>query len=207
VKKRIFMNKKILKLNLILILCIVGGCFLRVIDLNIRSLEYDEIWTLQHYFKYGFAEIFTNLETPNNHPLHTWLAKTLCSFAGYENWVLRLSAFLSGIALMAAAWLAAGKFFRSKYAKIALMALIAFSPYLVHYSNTARGYSMQAFFVAAMVFLLFEYARKPSMIKAFGVFATAAATLFTVYSGLIFVCAAGERIFVHFSNGVIGKMS
>lgn len=194
------MNKKILKLNLILILCIAGGCLLRVIDLNIRSLEYDEIWTLQHYFKYGFAEIFTNLETPNNHPLHTWLAKTLCSFAGYENWVLRLSAFLSGIALMAAAWLAAGKFFRSKYAKIALMALIAFSPYLVHYSNTARGYSMQAFFVFVLIFLLFSCAGTPSWGKAFGIFFTAAAALFTVYSGLIFICAAGGAYLCSFFN-------
>ena len=192
------MNKKILKLNLILILCIAAGFLLRITDLNIRSLEYDEIWTLKNYIKCSFFEIFTNLETPNNHPLPTWLTKTLCSFAGYENWALRLSAFLSGVGLMLLIWWYGCRNLYSKYAKIVLIALTAFSPYLIHYSNTARGYSMQALFVFVMVILLFSYAQKPSICKALGVFISAAAVLFTVYSGLIFVCAASGAYMLTF---------
>ena len=183
------MNKNLLKV--ILAAVIVGGCFFRILELDSRSLEYDEIWTMTHYFKCTFSEIFTKLETPNNHPLHTLIAQKMCSIFGETSWALRLCALLSGIMLLFAVLWAAMKSFRSKYAVFACAALTAFSPYLVHYSQTARGYSMQAFFVFVLMFLLLSYARRPSIIKAIGVFFTASAILFTVYSGLIFVCAAG----------------
>lgn len=182
------MNKKIF--GFILFAVVVFGILLRYIEIDTRSLEYDEIWTMTHYFKCGYGEIFKLLETPNNHPLFTVCAKFLCGIFGEKSWALRAAALCFGIGTLLLVLWWAKRFLYSKYAKIACVALCAFSPYLVHYSNTARGYSMQAFFVAAMVFLLFEYARKPSISKACGVFATAAATLFTVYSGLIFVCAA-----------------
>lgn len=183
------MNGKMFKI--ILAAVVAAGCLFRVLEFDTRSLEYDEIWTMTHYFKCSFSEIFTELETPNNHPLHTFIAQKICSVFGEENWALRLTALFSGIGLLFCAVWAAGKYLRSKYAKIALISLIAFSPYLVHYSNTSRGYSMQALFVFALMFCLFSYAKKPSLLKASGVFVTASAALFTVYSGLIFVCAAG----------------
>ena len=67
------MNKKIF--NLILFVVVVFGILLRQTGINVRSLEYDEIWTMTHYLDCGFFEIFSSLETPNNHPLHTLFAK------------------------------------------------------------------------------------------------------------------------------------
>lgn len=184
-----FMNKKLL--NIILASVVIVGYMFRILEVNTRSLEYDEIWTLQHYFKCSFTEIFTNLETPNNHPLHTLCAKKLYGIFGEKSWALRLPALISGILLLFAALWTSQKYFRSKYAKIAFVALTAFSPYLVHYSNTARGYSMQALFVFLLIFLLFSYYCKPLIAKALLIFVAASAILFTIYSGLIFVCAAG----------------
>ncbi|MBR2510137.1 MAG: glycosyltransferase family 39 protein [Lentisphaeria bacterium] len=183
------MNRKMV--NLISLCIAAAGCLFRILEVDTRSLEYDEIWTLQNYFKCSFSEIFTRLETPNNHPLHTLCAKTVCGIVGEKYWVMRLPALLSGVFLLFGAVYAAKKYFHSKYAKIAVTALIAFSPYLVHYSNTSRGYSMQALFVFLLMCFMFDYARKPLLWKALGIFFAASAALFTVYSGLIFVCAAG----------------
>ena len=182
----------------VLAVCMIAGCLFRGLELFARSLEYDEIWTQMHYFKCSFIEIFFRLETPNNHPLHTLLAKYCYNLFGGGFWALRFTAMFSGVALLVLAFWAAVKYFRSKYAQIAIAVLIAFSPYLVHYSNTARGYSMQAFFVFAMMLFLFSYAQKPSILKACGVFAAAVAALFTIYSGLIFVCAAGGAYLLSF---------
>lgn len=186
-------------INVILILIVLAGGVFRVLEVPVRSLEYDEIWTMKNYFQCTFTEIFTKLETPNNHPLHTLFARTVCGIAGNEYWALRLPALSAGLLLLFGALYVGKQYLRSKYAQIVFAASVAFSPYLVHYSNTARGYSMQAFFIFAMVFLLFEYARKPSIVKGFGIFAAAAAALFTVYSGLIFICAAaGAYMFAFF---------
>lgn len=190
------MNRKMLKI--VLVSAIVAGCAFRLLDFAERSLEYDELWMMRHYFECSFAEIFTALETPNNHPLYTLCAQKICRIFGEDIWALRLTALLFGVALLGTAVWAAMKNFHSKYAKTALVVLIAFSPYPVHYSNTARGYSMQAFFVFALMLLLFSYAKKPSIGKALGVFFTAAAALFTIYSGLIFVCAAGGAYMLSF---------
>ena len=192
------MNRKIL--YWIFASIVTAGILFRILELDSRSLEYDEIWTMTHYFKCTFSEIFTNLATPNNHPLHTLCAKVFCDIFGNDFWTLRMPALLSGIILLSTALWAAVKNFRSKYAKIAFVALTAFSPYLVHYSNTARGYSMQAFFIFAMILFIFSYARKASIGKAAGVFLCAASALFTIYSGLIFVCAAGGAYLLSFCN-------
>ena len=64
---------------IILAAVVAAGCLFRVLEFDTRSLEYDEIWTMTHYFKCSFSEIFTELETPNNHPLHTFIAQKITS--------------------------------------------------------------------------------------------------------------------------------
>ena len=50
-------------INVILILIVLAGGVFRVLEVPVRSLEYDEIWTLQNYTKLGFSEIFQELAT------------------------------------------------------------------------------------------------------------------------------------------------
>ena len=52
--------------------------FLRLYPLNIRTLEYDEIYTVSNFAPLSFRMIFTDVATPNNHMLHTLLIKLFC---------------------------------------------------------------------------------------------------------------------------------
>ena len=49
----------------------------RVIGLDDRGLEYDEIWTITNYIALSATQILSEIATPNNHTLHTLLVKGL----------------------------------------------------------------------------------------------------------------------------------
>ena len=76
---------------------ILIGLLLRCAGFS-AGLEYDEIWTFQHYSSGSLHKIFTDLATPNNHPLNSLLIKWSACFFSSPAVVLRLSAFLAGIA-------------------------------------------------------------------------------------------------------------
>lgn len=122
-------------------LLILAGAVLRLPHLN-GALEYDEIWTLEHYGKAPVSEIFANISLPNNHPLNSLWVK----LAYVKDWhfTIRLASFLSGIGGIAFAGFAARQLAGPK-AMLTAMLFCVIAPDLIAYSQTARGYSMQLF--------------------------------------------------------------
>ena len=175
-------------------LLIAAGIVFRCLGLN-RFLEYDEIWTFRFFVPLSWQEIFTDLATPNNHCLNTLLIKWLCSAFpdGCSAGLIRLPALAAGILLLLLALCAVWKTVRRSGALLMTAVWLVFQADLIHYSRTARGYSLQCFFVLAFFLLLVRPSRPSWDWKtALLLFVCAAGACLSVTSGLIFVgaCAA-----------------
>lgn len=168
-----------------------AGIFVRCQGLG-RFLEYDEIWTFQFYVPLPWHEIFTDLATPNNHCLNSLLIKWLYALFPSSAVLLRLPALAAGILTVVLVLWAVWKTVRRSGAVIMAAFWIAFQADLIHYSRTARGYSLQCFFVLAFFLLLTRPARVSGSWKtALLLLVCASGACLSVTSGLIFVGACG----------------
>lgn len=183
-------NKMEKFLKLIILAIAAAGIILRFNGLSSRSLEYDEIWTVQHYLGLPLSEIFSRLATPNNHPLHTLFVQWSTGPDGLSFLAIRLPAFLFGCLTILLAMFFTWKVTKRKDAVLFSGACIAFCGYLIHFSQTARGYSMQTFFVLLTAMALYWLSRHKSSLFYGGMFLLSAiASCLTITSGLAFVCA------------------
>ena len=103
---------------------------------------------------YSYPEyIASNYFDANNHIFHTLLVNLMSSWFGEENALaIRFPTFVFGIACLWMIYLTALELFHSR--KIANTALLiaAVNPVHIHYSQTARGYSLVMFFSIAVIY-------------------------------------------------------
>lgn len=116
------------------------GLSLRIIDIN-KSIAYDEAYTFIHFASRPFKHILTDYSAPNNHIFHTILVGISYRLFGGEAWALRLPAFIAGVLLIPAMYIAARRFF-SEYQALAAAGLLAVMPLFINYSVNGRGYTM-----------------------------------------------------------------
>ncbi len=117
-----------------------------------RGMEYDELWTLYRYAHApSVQEIFSGLETPNNHPLHSLLVRLTTRLLGDSELAVRLPALAAGTLLFICVPFAVYYLTRRWETVLLATAWIASNVPLLHFAQTARGYSLQAL-------LLFAYA-------------------------------------------------
>lgn len=135
---------------------VMGVCAVAVLGLGVRlwhldvPLRYDEAVTWFDFASPGWKEAATAYTTPNNHILHSLLVWLGTSLFGSDVWAIRLPALAAGTLVpVGVAW--AGR--RLYGARIGLLAgvVAATTPVLVEYSVNARGYSLLALAVVAMV--------------------------------------------------------
>jgi hypothetical protein len=129
---------------------LVGAVALRIAYLDV-PLRYDEATTYDNFVSKPLYVALANYATPNNHLLHTFLAKVSVGILGEEAWAIRLPALLAGIALVPATF-AFARVFYGRVAALLAAALVAASSTLVEYSTNARGYTLVA--LATLVVLL-----------------------------------------------------
>ena len=166
------------------------GFLLRIANIGNISLEYDEIWTFTHYVPEECLKIFTDLATPNNHPLHSMLAKISVGIFGNELWALRLPALLAGCGLIPLLWYTVHKLKPSPEAGVIAIVWGAFHGYSLYYSQAARGYSLQMFFVLATFLGMWLLYKNPQSKKTtLLLVCSAICCCLTITSGLIYVCA------------------
>jgi len=110
-----------------------------------RDLEYDEIWSLENYAALPLSKIFSDLSTPNNHPVNTLLIKFLW-FSKEFFWSIRIGSLLFSTASVALLWLIGRKLFSRSAAWYAAVAG-AFLPPLIVSGTTARGYAGEMFYL------------------------------------------------------------
>jgi hypothetical protein len=112
----------------------------------------DEAAMLLYFGFSSFKFIVTNYFDTNNHIFHTLLVRLMVFIFGEENAVaIRLPSFIFGVAGLWMIYCVGKKIFNSQVAKISLL-IAALSPIHIHYSQTARGYSLIIFFSMVMFY-------------------------------------------------------
>ena len=128
-------------------------------------LEYDEIWTYEQYASGSVVEIFTRLETPNNHPLNSLIVKLMTSVAGPQPISMRMPAALAGIlTLPLLGWIAL-RLTRRRSVALWSMFFLACSAPAAQYAQCARGYEYQLLLLLGVVGaqLMFNRGRRWSL--------------------------------------------
>ena len=125
---------------------LVVAAALRIAFLDV-PLRYDEATTYVNFVSDPLYVSLSDYSTPNNHPLHTALAKLAVSVFGSSPTAIRLAALLAGLALVPAV-LALGWMLYGRTAGLVGAAFTAVSSTLVEYSTNARGYTLVALFTA-----------------------------------------------------------
>ena len=120
------------------------GLTLRIIDIN-KSIAYDEAYTFIHFASRPFKHILADYSAPNNHIFHTILVGISYRLFGGQAWALRLPAFIAGVLLIPAMYIAARRFF-SAYQALTAAGLVAVIPLFINYSVNGRGYTMLVLF-------------------------------------------------------------
>jgi hypothetical protein len=128
-----------------------------------QPARYDEATTQLGYASKPLYEIVSRYDTPNNHVLHTLAAAASCRLLGDDLWALRLPAFLAGVLLVPACYLAARALYDRPTAWLAA-ALVAVSSLLVEYSTNARGYTLQALLTLLLVALSCRLLDSPTLL-------------------------------------------
>ena len=123
----------------IVIIALVG-VVLRAMYLA-QPMRYDESVTYMYFVRLDWADALSTYTYPNNHLLHTALAKAAAALFGPSPVALRLPAFLAGSVLPVATYVMVRLLYDGRAALIA-SGLIATSGTLVMYSTNARGYSI-----------------------------------------------------------------
>lgn len=106
-------------------------------------LRYDEATTHVSYVSESFYVALSNYSAPNNHLLHTALAKLSVALFGDGPTALRLPALVAGVALVPATFVLA-RLLYGRAAGLLAAGFVAASSTLVEYSANARGYTIVA---------------------------------------------------------------
>ena len=189
------------QLNLLKI--IAAGLFLSAIAMRLslfyRSLQYDELWSLQFFSQMEWKKILFDLALPNNHPLNTLGIKIISQICD-DIFCIRIFPLLCGILLPIPIGFAVSTWYNDKRTGMLAAVLTAFSSPLVIYSALARGYIIQAFFFAltAAGFACFseKNVKKHSITGFFLIAIGGAGTILSVPTGVVFLAALVLAIFI-----------
>ena len=182
------MNARRQKFLLFGLLITAAGTLFRLLRLD-AALEYDEIWTLESYAAKSIRTIFTTLSLPNNHPLNS-LAVKLTAFPGAAPQWIRLAPCLAGVLAIPLAGAVAFGLWRRRGAALWSMFFVALLPAAVFYSQQARGYSPQLFFLLLFAAGLYAARRFPRSGCA-AIFLGATGAMLTLPTSAFYLGAAG----------------
>lgn len=126
------------RIAICLITAIAVACRLAALG---QPMRYDESITWALFVGRPWSTIVSAYQFPNNHVLHSLLAKLVVSAVPWAPWALRLPAFLAGVAIVPLTWLV-GRRVADRGTALLGAALAAVSTTLVLYSTNARGYSL-----------------------------------------------------------------
>lgn len=145
---------------------------LRVAYLDV-PLRYDEATTYNNFVSKPLYVALAHYPLPNNHLLHTFLAKVSVTAFGSAPWAIRVPALLAGIALVPATF-ALARILYGRAAALLAAALVASSSTLVEYSTNARGYTLVAL-LTVVAFIAATHVLERDSIGAWAVIAAAGA--------------------------------
>lgn len=145
-----------------------------------QPMRYDEAYTFLNYINGDFTRAF-NYPIPNNHVLHTLLAKLSTLIWGAHPEAIRFPAFLAGTASIPLTFYLCRMLLGGKSGLFASTAIAVF-PYLVLYSTNARGYSLVVFLSLALMLVGAHFLKIPSVPASATMASIAALGLLTIPS-------------------------
>ena len=176
------------KFNVALLVIGLTGLILRVYGF-VFALEYDEIWSLENYAGKSIGHIFSDIATPNNHPLNSLQMK--CFMNILVPWGIRIVPFLCGVLLIPLIG-GIGRRCWNERVGLAGTLLAALSPPLIYYSTVARGYSIQAFLLALAGYALIRIDReKPNLKYALLFLISGILAVLTLATSILYLFPAG----------------
>ena len=137
-------QRRLIIIGMTVFLMLIAG---RVLNILNNAPEYDELWTVQHYLDLPTAEVFSDVATPNNHVLNTLGIKLFSGFIPNRNLAMRMTSLLGFSGLCIVLILAVTRFLKTDAARGIVLAAVLLDGMVLHYAETARGYSLQTFFV------------------------------------------------------------
>ena len=161
----------------------------RIIHIFSHSPEYDEIWTVQHYVNLPTGRILSDVATPNNHVLNSLGIKFFRCFDLNPVLSMRLPALLGFAGLFLLLFRGTAKLLRHKLLQIAVPAVVLLDGMILHYAETARGYSLQVFFVFGLLLSLLCFDSEEGKNRRFNAvmwLICAVGSCLSVSSGVIF---------------------
>jgi 4-amino-4-deoxy-L-arabinose transferase-like glycosyltransferase len=141
--------------------CLVAiGAALRLYYIR-QPMRYDESVTYLNFASQPWGTAIGSYTYPNNHVFHTLLVKAFATLLGNAPWVLRLPAFVAGVAMIPMAYAVGRRVFGSAAAHFGA-ALVAASGALALYSTNARGYTIVCLATLILADLLLRLRERPS---------------------------------------------
>lgn len=119
------------------------------------AIRFDEAFTYLNYASRPFFIVVATYGDPNNHVFHTLCVHLATAVLGHDEWALRLPAFVAGVLLVPATYLAT-LCIASRPAAIAAATIVLSSSILVEYSVLARGYSLVCLFTVLLIITVRE---------------------------------------------------
>jgi hypothetical protein len=142
------------------LLILVIGAALRISLLN-QPLRYDEAVTFVGYASRPLSTALSDYSAPNNHLFHTLLVHLTTLFGTqYREWLVRLPAFLAGLAIIPATYVLGAKLYQREAGLLAAAVTAASAP-LIEYSTNARGYSLVTLFFLLLWLVNIELILQP----------------------------------------------
>jgi hypothetical protein len=124
-------------------------------------MRYDESVTYLYFASQSWTTVVSSYTYPNNHVFHSLLVKAFASVLGDDPWVLRLPAFIAGVAMIPVTYAIGRRLFGSAAAYLGA-ALVSVSGALTFYSTNARGYTMVCLAALILANALLELRERPS---------------------------------------------
>ena len=139
----------------LIVLLVVGFSIGEFASAARRGLEYDELWTWEHYARAeSVGIIFSDLTTPNNHPLHSLLVRWSVGLWGEGELAVRLPALAAGVLLLALLPVVLWTLTQDAVVAALTTMLCVLNAPLLHFLQTARGYGLQTLSVMLCVSFL-----------------------------------------------------
>jgi hypothetical protein len=125
-------------------------------------MRYDEAYTVLTYAKPSLLASASVYSAPNNHVLHTLLVGMSIRLFGDTEWAIRLPAFLAGVLLIPATYVA-GRVLDDWRTGLLGAAFVAGSSEMILYSTNARGYTIAGLIVMALFAVVGLLRHKPEV--------------------------------------------
>ena len=148
-------------------------------------MGYDESYTFLHFVNQDISQLFY-YPLPNNHVFHSILVKISTAIWGASPVSIRFPAFFAGLLIILFTFLLGKKIANERVGLLAAL-MMTISPYIIHYSTHARGYTIMILLGLLLSIESLSYIEKPTIKRLFFISIIASIGMLTMPSMLFLI--------------------